>query len=153
MTLKERIENNLTLVILGFLAVGFSAGFASFKALTEISGPNRSSISSASDTSWLQDARKADWIPKSDCPAYPVLVNITSPGAGSLVPISRGGYVHVKLVIQASRPLPKTSAVGLISNEENSPNYELDFPVLHADDVHQIFSEDIFKEALSLCVR
>ena len=38
MPLKDKIENNLTLFVLGLLVTGFSAGLGAYKVLVEIAG-------------------------------------------------------------------------------------------------------------------
>lgn len=85
MTLKDRIENNAVLYTLGLLFAGFVGGVATYKSVLEIAGsktPNTSSIA------WNPIARAADWVPKSECPAFPVSLSLASPGAGSALGVS-----------------------------------------------------------------
>lgn len=125
MTIKQKIEDNLTLVVMGFVATGFIAGFGSYKVIQEIAGPNKP----ISGDAWIPAAREANWIPKIECPAYPVHVNINSPGSGATPQVSKTtGTLPISLVVQTSRPLPRSSSVGIIMKEEGDQNHFLLFP-------------------------
>src|SRR5215813_7653316 len=75
MTLKEKIENSLTFYTLGMLAAGFLAGLAVYRGVLEIAGPKpQSEVSCTNQTAWEPPARKANWIPQAECPAYPLVL-------------------------------------------------------------------------------
>lgn len=120
MTWKDKVENNITLFVLGLLATGFGSGFTASKLLP---GGDLQS-----QTPWQLEAKKANWTPASDCPAYPVSISIASPGNGSVVKVYAGDAIEEELVVHTSRPLPRSSVVGIISNVEGNMNYYLSFP-------------------------
>lgn len=67
MTWKERLENNFTIFVLSLLVAGFGAGLGTYKFFSEAPhGP-----------SWTDEAKKENWIPKNECPAYPVSITET----------------------------------------------------------------------------
>jgi hypothetical protein len=143
MTLKERIENNIVLSVLGLLAVGFGTGFGAQKMISEGSTPSSTNAPvCAAQVPWADTARKSDWVPKNECPAYPVSINVTSPGDGSTIKISSppsDPYASTDLVIQSSRPLPSSTSVGLIFNQEKLPNFYVVFPYLKIDESRKVF--------------
>lgn len=141
MTLKEKIENNLTLYTLGLLLAGFLAGVGLYKSALEIAGPK---TADTSPTSWNPIARAADWLPKAECPAYPVSLNLSSPGNGSSVGVS-GTTIYSDIVIQASRPIPDANALGLIVNHEGDNNYYVVRGFgLKADPIKKVFKSERF---------
>jgi hypothetical protein len=139
--LKDKIENNLTLYTLGLLLSGFLAGIGVYKSALEIAGPK---APDTSPSSWSPVARAADWLPKGECPAYPVSLALSSPGSGASVGVS-GETIYSDVVIQASRPIPDANAVGLIVNHEGDNNYYVvrDFG-LKADSIKKIFKSEKF---------
>lgn len=141
MTLKEKIENSPVLYTLGLLATGFVAGLGAYKGILEIAGPRPTDIS---PSSWMPVARSSDWLPKSECPAFPVSLSLSNPGSGSLLGVS-GDTIYSDIVIQASRPLPETNVVGLILNQEGDPNFYVARSFgLRADPVRRIFKSEKF---------
>ena len=79
MTWKDKVENNITLFVLGLLATGFASGFGAYKLLLDGGWELQ--------TPWQLEAKKANWRPANECPAYPVSVSITSPGNGSIIKV------------------------------------------------------------------
>lgn len=139
MNLKEKIENNLTLYTLGLLCTGFIAGIGVYRGVIEIAGPKAVDMS---QSAWDSAARAAGWIPKTECPAFPIALTLTSPGAGSVVG-ARNDAIYSDVVIQASRPLPSSNAVGLVLNQEGDPNhYVLTSFGLRPDDSRRVFRSE-----------
>ena len=68
MTLKEQIENNLTLVIGGFVVAAFAAGFGACKAIEPAAAPPQVA---STESTWSPLARQANWVPKTS--ALPIL--------------------------------------------------------------------------------
>jgi hypothetical protein len=135
MSIKDKIENNLTLYTLGLLTTGFIAGFGAFKAIQDAKG----AIPSPSAVSWETTARTAGWIPTSECPAFPISIALTSPGTGTIVNLS-GNFLYTDLVIQSTRPLPSGSCVGIIINQEGDTNYYIGkYTIDAADDERKVF--------------
>ena len=146
MSLKDKIDNNLTLFVLGFLVTGFVAGFGSCKVLSDMGATKQpTTVTSSPPTPWVEIARKAKWVPMNECPAYPVSINITSPGGGSHIGVSTLGDVYTDLVVQTSRPLPPTADVALVVNEENAPNVYVSFPPFRANNQRTLFRVSYFR--------
>jgi hypothetical protein len=145
MTWKEKVENNITLFVLGLLATGFGSGFTASKLLP---GGDMQS-----QTAWQLEAKKANWTPTSECPAYPVSISIASPGNGSVVKVFASDAIQEELVIHTSRPLPRSSSVGIISNVEGNMNYYLSFPSFSITANNMVFREygilEFHKEVVS----
>lgn len=151
MPFKEKIENNLVLFTLGLLATGFIAGFGAYKALVEVMGPGSSKFAdsltqadSLRQEDWSDLARKEDWIPQSECPAYPISLRVTSPGAGATVPFdSHTESLNSVFIVQSSRPLSASTDVGFILNEDGAPDYHVIFPQLLDNYANRtVFRED-----------
>src|ERR1700722_1967973 len=124
MSLKENIENNPILWVLSLLLAGFLAGISAYKFLADmVTNKSEQTPSACSQTDWEATARKADWIPKLQCPAYPVSIKLTSPGSGSIISVSRYAIADMDLIVQASRPLPSNEDVGFVVNQDNKANY------------------------------
>jgi hypothetical protein len=139
--IKELIENNTTLSILGLLLAGFVAGIATYGFMAGFgANKSRTNPASCSTQDWQPLARKSDWLPKLECPAYPVSIRINSPGTGSVL---QKDYekIYTDLVIQTSRPLPETNSVGLVINEVGQPNFYVVFPNLVANETRTIFRD------------
>jgi hypothetical protein len=137
-TLKERFENNFTLFVLGLMVAGFLAGVGVYKALLELTRlPEVSGGASAEN--WQEEAKRANWMPNADCPAYPVTISITSPGNGSIVKGPEHSHFETEVVIQSSRPIPDSSQIGIITNIQGDGNYYLDFPSYNTDEKRTIF--------------
>lgn len=138
MTLKERIENNLTLYILGIAATAFGAGIGGYKILAELPSSSQTLMAD-----WKAVARAEKWIPQSECPAYPMSLNITSPGADAVVELSEK-IAYLDLVVQTSRPLAASSTVGLVVRQEGQPNYYVTFPVFAARSNTTVFRDETY---------
>ena len=111
--------------MLGLLLAGFIAGFSTYERIRRITG-----FKNAPNTKWQDMAREQDWIPKSECPAYPISLDITSPGDGTIVKYLGIGTpaLETDLVIQSSRPIPLPTSMGLIYNEDGDSNFYVSFP-------------------------
>lgn len=138
MTLKEKIENNLTLYTLGLLFTGFIAGVGVYRGVIEIAGPKTADVS---QQAWDSAARSAGWIPKTECPAFPLSIALTSPGAGSIVG-ARDETINSDVVVQTTRPLAPNNVVGLILNQEGDPNHYISRYVLEPDDSRRVFRSE-----------
>jgi hypothetical protein len=119
MSWKEKVENNFTIFVLGLLVTGFAAGIGAYKLLVEMTAQPPSQSAAPSGLRWAEEAKKQDWVPKKECPAYPVSINITSPGSGSIVEKTDHVYynsIGADLVVQASRPIPTPAQVSIVAN-------------------------------------
>jgi hypothetical protein len=134
MTLKERIENNLTLYTLGLLLAGFVGGIGTFKFLTELNPSQARAATECKSEIWEPIARKDDWVPKNECPAFPMDMKLTSPGDNSVVKIDPtfDYRLPTTLVIALNRPLPEKSSLGIIAKPSNEPNFYVFFPKFYA---------------------
>jgi hypothetical protein len=129
MTLKERIENNLTLYTLSLLLAGFVAGLGTYKFFLEVLGPKASITSECIGESWKAPARQAAWLPPNECPAYPMEMKLTSPGNNAVVSMkSRETWFDTPVVVTSTRPLPEKSNIGVVFKPTESPNYYVFFP-------------------------
>jgi len=138
MTWKERIESNIFWFSSSLVILGFVAGFSAQAVLAANGSPS-------TETPWQQTATNAGWIPKGECSAYPVTISVTAPGTGATVSVQQvrlGSYASTDFVIQATRPLPEQSSVGLIFNEGGDANFYVTFPSWEIDDKRQIFRRD-----------
>jgi hypothetical protein len=148
MTLKERIENNLTLYTLGLLLTGFLAGLGTFKFLLEATGQATSVGMQCTGESWKPPARQAAWIPTSECPAYPLELKLSSPGSNTVVAMQAGRdrWFDTPLVVGASRPLPEKINIGIVFKPLDSPNYYVLFPGFTEAGSRANFRRDLFVE-------
>lgn len=99
----------------------------------------------ASRAEWQAAARRENWLPNEECPAFPIAVQLTSPGDGAQIRVSVGSdytTIRTDLVIRTSRPLPSSSSVGLVANEEGTGQYYLLFPSFRADERRAVFRKD-----------
>jgi hypothetical protein len=109
MTLKERVENNVVVFLLGSLVTGFVAGFGAHQVIMGMAG-----LAETNATDWKEAAKDAGWIPREECPAFPINLRIASPGDVAVVPYSSAGTpaLRTDLVIHSSRPIPLPTSVG-----------------------------------------
>lgn len=130
MTLKERIENNLTLYTLSMLLAGFLGGLATYKFMADVVGTKNLSSAECTADQWKPAARKAQWIPDAECPAYALDVKVTSPGNGSVVSIrsSFADWFQTPVIVSSTRPLTAQSSIGVVLKPSDSPNYFVVFP-------------------------
>jgi hypothetical protein len=130
MTLKERIENNLTLYTLTMLLAGFIAGVATYKFLLDISAVKPLAGGECKADTWQASARQASWIQLNECPAFPMEFKLTSPGNGAVVNIEANyeDWFQTPVVFASTRPLPKNSNIGVIFKPADSSNYTVIFP-------------------------
>lgn len=138
MGLKDKFENHPVVFGLTLVVAGFIAGFSTCTVMSEMAGP---SGSAGPGTTWQDQARKADWVPRNECVAYPVSIGLTSPGNNSVVEIS-DSIMYVDLVLQASRPVPDKAVLGLVVNEAKQANYHVVFPSFETDQERKVFRRD-----------
>jgi|SRR5580700_1492440 hypothetical protein len=144
MQIKERLENNLVWFALTLSVSSFCVGIGAYKFVAEMTASKPESTAAAcpqAETDWAVLARKAEWLPRADCPAYPVSISISSPGNGSVV--SFDTYypytAYTDFVIKTSRPLPRNNSVGLIVNQPTQLNYYVLFPSFTVNDTRTVF--------------
>ncbi len=94
------------------------AGFSLYPILVGSSAPLQ--------VNWQDEARKASWIPTAECPAFPISVAVTGPGDGADVQIS-SPILYTKFAVASSHPIPDSTDVGLLFNQEGTSNYYPDF--------------------------
>jgi hypothetical protein len=143
MSLKERIENNLTIFFLTTLLAGFLAGISAYQGILQISGLETvAQGTSGSVADWQDVARKQGWIAQAECPAFPISITITSPGNEAIVEFSDylGGLL-TDVVVQATHPIPSSTQIGYVFNEEANPNYYVVFPEFYPNKSRQIFRD------------
>ena len=148
MTLKERIENNLTLYTLGLLLTGFLAGIGTFKFLQDATGQTTVAIAQCTGENWKPPARQASWAPTSECPAYPLELKLNSPGHNAVVAMrqSQDRWFDTPLVVGSSRPLPEKTNIGVVFKPTDSPNFYVLFPGFTEAGSRAIFRRDLFVE-------
>jgi len=133
MTLKDKIENHLGLVVSSVfgagLLLGFGAGMKVEQWFKEAVAPASSIIQCKAEI-WKPLAQKADWLPMSQCPAYPLKMQISSPGNGTTVSIGsiNKKTISTPFILSISRPLIGDSALGFVVKPSSSPNYYVIFP-------------------------
>jgi hypothetical protein len=137
MSWKEKVENNFTIFVLGLLVTGFAAGIGAYQFVAEVTSQSHNLSEGPGVLDWTEEARKGDWIPKNECPAYPV----SSLGSGSIVDTSytNSPYITGDLVIETSRPIPVSSHVGIVSNKSDDSNYYVSFLNFIIDQKRMIF--------------
>lgn len=119
-TLRERLEDNVVYVFGAALVTGFVAGFGAREILPDSGAPA---------SQWEDKARSADWLPKADCPAFPIVLDVKGPGDGSEVPAELSGrswWLKTDVAIVASHPISEGTTVGLIFNKAGTTNYYID---------------------------
>jgi hypothetical protein len=144
MTLKDRIDNNITLYTLGLLLTGFCAGIGAYKFMLDVFGGNASALEECVGESWQKSARLAVWLPSSECPAYPLELKISSPGDNAVIPSgsSSGTWLRTIIVISSTRTIPGKSAVGVVLKPTGSTNYYVVFPYFNSVGLHNTFRVD-----------
>jgi hypothetical protein len=138
MSLREKIEDHLGLVVGGFVVAGFVAGFGAYGAVQAISSDRPSNVGS----NWEEMARQEGWVPKGECPAFPISLTISSPGDQAIVDVSpREEYsrLNADLVIRSSYPIAESMDLGVVFNEEGSGNFYVQFPPLQAGETRKVF--------------
>lgn len=130
MTLKERIENNLTLFTLGLLFSGFVTGFTANEFIVSTIDPSTRNETECKQEVWQAKARQEAWGPANECPAFTLDAKITSPGDGALINFntSYSDRLEGPILISTNRPLPKQSNIGIIIKSSDSPNFSVVFP-------------------------
>lgn len=130
MTLKERIENNLTLYTLGLLLTGFVGGITTYKFLIDANSPIVRPDGQCKADDWQSSARKEQWIPKQECPALALDLKITSPGDKSIINIdpNNRSRLETPVVIVANHVLPEQSNIGLVVKPSDEENFYVVFP-------------------------
>jgi len=141
MGIKDNFENHPVVFGLSLIVAGFIAGFGTCKVMSDMAGPTDLRGALSSETTWQDKARKADWVPRSECAAYPVSISLLSPGNGSVIDLS-DSTLYADVVLQASRPVPETTVLGLVVNESEKANYYVLFPHLSADSEKKVFRRD-----------
>jgi hypothetical protein len=131
MNLKERIENNLTLWALSLAVTAFGAGVAADRWAKEVFGTGHQ-VSECKTERWQELARKSDWIPNAQCPAYPLKAQLSSPGTGTTLPFDESftKTLRIPFVVSLSRPLGTDGDVGFVVKPKDSPNYFVVFPLI-----------------------
>lgn len=131
MNLRDRIDNNLTIYTLTIAVASFGTGVAADRWAKEIFGPPSPSTECKTEV-WQELARKAEWTPLSQCPAFPLKIQITSPGTGSTFQIDsyQPKRLNVPFVVSTSRPLPEVGDLGFVVKAKNTSNYFVVFPLM-----------------------
>jgi hypothetical protein len=146
-TLKERLENNIVIVVAGVAVTAFAAGFGAHAAIAPPSNPGGQPID------WHEAAKSNGWIDKSECQALLVTLRMLSPGNESSVPyepIFRN--MSFDLVISASQSLPPTASVGYIANIDGDKNFYVVFPIFPDNSDRTLFRHDeTFKLPKAVC--
>ncbi len=138
MTLKERIENNIAIVLLSTAAVSFSAGWGAHAAIFSNLAP---SGIAESNKDWKSIASEKGWIDKAACPAMPVELSMLSPGNNASVEY-HDDFLTADFVVRTSRPLPQKDDVGIILNEEGSTNFYVEFPYFTVNETRTLFRQE-----------
>lgn len=138
MSLREKIEDHLGLIIGGFVVAGFVAGFGAYGAIQSISAdPGSGKVGN-----WEEIARQEGWVPKGECPAFPISLTISSPGDQAIVDVEPGqGFseLDADLVIRSSYPVAESMDMGIVFNEEGSGNFYVAFPLLDPGENRKVF--------------
>lgn len=131
MNLKERIENNLTLYTLTVSVTAFSAGVATDRWAKDVIGTTPQ-INECKTTEWQELARKDNWLPISQCPAFPLKAQISSPGSGTTFAFNdeRKSTLWTPFVVSLSRHLGDDGDIGFVVKPKNSQNYYVVFPLI-----------------------
>jgi len=131
MSLRERIENNVTLFMVSIAVPSFLAGMAVDQWAKSVSTTPPPQAACKTEE-WQELARNSDWAPVAQCPAFPLKLQITSPGSEATFQrsISNPSWVDMPFVLSASRKPPVGTALGFVVRPQNAPNYFIVFPVL-----------------------
>jgi hypothetical protein len=138
-TLKQRLEDNIVMVVLSALVTGFTAGFGAHAALSTI--PSHPNKSANVEDEWQNNAKAAGWIAKSECPAVPIVLQLRSPGDGTSAEYENG-MLKTVLIVSSSKTIPKTEAVGVVFNKEGSNDYRVVFPSLTENSARTLFRRE-----------
>jgi hypothetical protein len=131
MNLRDHIENNIAIYSAIVLSTGFAIGFATDRWAKEVLGAS-TNVAECKPEVWEPIARKAEWMPLAQCPAFPLKLQITSPGNGTSFPINAHypETLRIPVVVSASRPLPEVGSLGFVVKAKNSLNYFVAFPLV-----------------------
>ena len=141
MEFKRTFENHVVGFGLTMIAIGFGSGAVAVKFLIDAQPGSKMAITGEG---WEASARKANWSPRADCPAYPVSVSLTSPGSGVRLKMRRDTF-YSDLVIQSTRAVPEASSIGLILNAAGDTNYYVIFPYLEANPSRTAFKRQLLE--------
>ncbi len=83
---------------------------------------------------WQTSARRSEWLPKNECPAYPIKMEIFAPGNGTVLDniylSARETTIFHEILVRLNRPLTGNSDVGFVYNLEGSNVFYIDLPYM-----------------------
>jgi hypothetical protein len=131
MTLKDRIENNLTIAALSLAITSFAAGVATDRWAKDVLGSAAQALECKAEA-WQELAKKAEWAPLAQCPAFPLKFNISSPGNGVTLAFDTSWEktLRIPFVVSVSRPLPDVGDIGFVVKPKDSSNFFTVFPLI-----------------------
>jgi hypothetical protein len=135
MGIKEKLENNIAIVVLGTAVSAGAAGFAVHAAISPTPAPNP-----GINADWQTVARDKGWIDKGECQALLVTLRILSPGDNSSIPWD-GDSLLSDLVISASQSVPATASVGFVINAEGDKNFYVSFGKFGSNESRNLFRD------------
>jgi hypothetical protein len=138
-TLKQKIEDNVVILLLSTAAACFVAGWGAHAA---VAGTLNSSRVTPPEINWQATAAENGWMDKNSCPALPVTLRILSPGDRANIRF-RAGDLHSEFVVNSSQPLPGTDSVGLVFHAEGDPNFYTSFPHLEVNNARALFRDNV----------
>jgi hypothetical protein len=133
MGIKQRLEDNIVVVVLSTAVTAFGTGFVASRNMA----PN-----TAGGGDWQAYAKSNGWVERSECNAILVTLRILSPGDNSSVPFgSLRGTLSTDLVISSSQSIPTTAAMGWVVKIEGDDNYYVAFPAFTINDSRTLFRD------------
>ena len=105
--------------LFGIFATMFGLGY---KVGDFFASPDNNPVNDQPVEKWQETARKNDWIPISECPAFPVTVRITSPGSGAILEQSRNN-IHSRFVVETSRQIKDEHTIYLLVRRADESNH------------------------------
>ena len=121
----------MTLWALSLAATAFAAGAATDRWAKDIFGsPAQADECKAGN--WQAIARKENWVPTSQCPAFPLKIQVSSPGTGTTLAVNETWpkTLRIPFVVSLSRPLGGDGDIGFVVKPKNSQNYFVVFPLI-----------------------
>lgn len=137
MGIKQKLEDNIVIVVLGAAVTAFGAGFGASRAIAP--GDQHGTWQGGD---WQAYARSNGFVEKSECVALLTTLHVLSPGDSSNVPFSASpGTLATDFVVSSSQSVPTTATVGVVVKIEGDSNYYVGFPIFNINDSRTLFRD------------
>ena len=150
MAINEVIKDLVIAVVAGVSSVGAAIYFTPD---WEVTAREKGWVSLPE---WKTTATKAGWIKADKCPAFPISIELTSPGINTTIPFEDSPYtgggteLETKFIVTATRPIPDQGSIGIIFSPDNKSDFYVVFPLWTEGNDNKIFSHSSLRLPIKL---